>query len=88
MSNEKPDADFKSLTNAFFVIKEKGDFKIANTLLYSNYSSDGITYAWEDMGGIRDLNFKYLTKDKLVEIERIQEPVDYYDGHLNYYGDF
>ena len=87
LSNPKPDESFGTLTNAFFLINE-GELKIANTMLYSNYSSDGKQYQWESLEGDQQLNFNFLKKMTLEKIERIKEPQDFYDSHKNYYGEF
>lgn len=78
------DANFKILSDALFIIKEKDDFKIAKRWNYSNYESDGKYYQWEEGKGYPDISFETLTGP--IEIKRYQEPAENLDG-LKLYND-
>lgn len=77
-SPRSPDADFPTLSNAFFIVKEDGAFKVGSHSVYSNKRGMSYAFDWEWMAGIKELTFDNLTVPE--EIERYREPfdVDYY----------
>lgn len=81
-SERTPDADFVTLSNAFFVIEQNGEFKVGSNLIYSNQRGMSTTFDWEWMSGLKDLHFE--TVGELIEVERYQEPFDV-DDYLKLY---
>jgi len=82
------DETYKSLQDAFIVIEENGELKIAKFLLYTNYNEMGdrsAPYRWDDMQGYLDLNFESLKNP--TKIERYVEPSDWDEGMKIYRDD-
>ena len=76
-----------SLTEILFILKDKGQLKIASQYSYSDYESDGKHYEWgKDNVAHHDLKLEDLKGP--LKIERYQEPDDYLDGKMHYNNDW
>lgn len=74
----------KTLSAAYFVIKEEGKYLIAKRYSYTEFYTDGAKMQWEPGQGYSDLTFESL--GELITIERYLEPDDY-DNSLELYND-
>ncbi|GAA3625316.1 hypothetical protein [Flavivirga jejuensis] len=82
-SEQNPSDYNKKLRVVFVLIEEDEKFKIVQYGIYSDFSTDGLSYQWEYYGG----GYEDLTLDKLgspVSIERYQEPIESFDGLKHY----
>jgi hypothetical protein len=81
-SESSPYEGFRTLSNAFFVIKQDGEFKVGSHLIYSNQRGMSTEFDWEWISGLKDLHFDTL--GELIEVERYQEPFDV-DDYMKLY---
>ena len=78
LSPAEADADFRILTDLFFVVENDNGLQVANKANYSDFSSGGDYYQWEYGSGADELKFDAL--EGPIEVVRFEAPMDINNG--------